>query len=221
MPERRFTPDRFAGLGLETRVGSDTPLVVGFAAVYYDGTKDSEYQLWDDLVERLAPGCFDRAVKEGMDVCALFNHNPDYILARTPGTLTLELAPKGLRYRFEPPNTQCGRDLVESLKRGDIRGSSFAFEPTRVEYIKGSEGKPAVRLIREVKLYDVSPVTYPAYGGTSAGVEGGDRSIDPNVQCRAIGDLSREKQWLAEQIAQSANRAKVLTKARTVEMEMG
>lgn len=156
------------------------PDIVGLAAVYYNSADPAgtQYQLWDNYFERIMPGAFDRAVKED-DVRALQNHDPRLLLGRSSaGTLSLEVTDEGLRYTITPPNTQAGRDTVTSLERGDLDGSSFAFNITaggvewseeRVKTVDGHEVTIFVRNIKAVELFDVGPVTYPAYSGTSAG----------------------------------------------------
>ena len=77
--------------------------------------------------ERLAPGCFSRALREEQDVRCLFNHSADKILGRvSSGTLKLSDSPKGLMFRCKlDPNQQAHRDLHASIKRGDVSGCSF------------------------------------------------------------------------------------------------
>ena len=69
---------------------------------------------------------------------------------------------KGLKYEFSVPDTSSGRDLLVSMDRGDITQSSFAFtvEDDSWEERDGID----IRTINKVKrLYDVSPVSIPAY----------------------------------------------------------
>ena len=62
---------------------------------------------------------------------------------------------------------------MESISRGDISQSSFGFIVGEDEWEKTEEGN--LRTITKVeRLYDVSPVTYPAYPETNAAV----RSMD-------------------------------------------
>jgi len=181
---RRFlpnTPTRSA-VRLEKRANAkegELPDIVGLAAVYYNANDPAgtQYRLWDNYFERVLPGAFDRAVKED-DVRALQNHDPRMLLGRSAaGTLQLEVTSEGLAYRISPPDTQVGRDTVMLLQRGDMDGSSFAFLPStggvkwteeRVS-VAGNEITIYVRNINAVDLYDVGPVTYPAYAGTTAG----------------------------------------------------
>ena len=83
------------------------------------------------------------------------------------GTLRLSEDEKGLAYEIEVPQTQTGRDLVESIRRGDITQNSFGFRvlPDGAERREESDGS-LIRILKKVKLYDISPVTYPAYPDT-------------------------------------------------------
>lgn len=166
----------------------EMPVIEGYAAVYYDGTPETEYELWDGAVERIMPGSFDRAISEGHDVRALFNHDPSLLLGRTAsGTLKLSVDDKGLKYEVTPGNTTAARDTVEHLKRGDMTGSSFAFRPT--SHTWRDEGELEILEINDVDLFDVGPVTYPAYTGASSGL----RSEDEIAEARK----SHEK-WKSE-----------------------
>lgn len=149
--------------------------IAGYAAVYYNASDPgTEYELYRGntfrLVERFLPGCFDRAVRED-DVRALFNHNADNILGRLrSGTLRLFSDAKGLRYEIDPPDTTLARDLIESLKRGDVTGSSFCFDyvttTTTEERRDGIDQE--ILQVSEAKLFDVGPVTFPAYTSTTS-----------------------------------------------------
>jgi HK97 family phage prohead protease len=133
----------------------------------------TEFELWPGAVERIMPGAFARAAEED-DVVGLFNHDPNLVLGRTSAkTLRLTDHETGLDYEIDPPDTQVSRDLQESLRRGDVNGSSFAFIATDAQWVR-SDGKD-VREIRGVQLFDVSPVTYPAYSAASAGLRSAER----------------------------------------------
>ena len=173
--ERRFTP-----AAVQRRANGQTT-IVGHAAVFYDGTPATEYELYAGLVERVMPGAFNRAIHED-DVAALFNHNPDCILGRTTaGTCRLTTDDKGLRYEIDPPDTQAGRDVLVSLDRRDITGSSFGFVVRAQKWIDQEDGT-TIRELHDVALYDVSPVVFPAYGGTSAGIRSAGEIEDVRAQ---------------------------------------
>ena len=142
---------------IETRMEEgETVKVVGHASVYNTMSEDL-----GGFREIIAPGAFDNVLEN--DVRALINHDGNLILARTTsGTLALSTDEKGLRYEFEMPETSYGKDLAVSMKRGDITQSSFAF--TVADDSWDTRDGMDVRTINKVKrLFDVSPVTYPAY----------------------------------------------------------
>ena len=136
-----------------------TPVIIGHASLY-----DSRSQNLGGFYETIERGAFTPELIEKSDVRALINHDQNLILGRsTSGTLKLEADEKGLRYEFDVPDTTYGKDLLVSMKRGDIDSSSFAFTVKRDTWSSDEEGND-IRTINEIeRLYDVSPVTYPAY----------------------------------------------------------
>lgn len=142
----------------EIRAKEDSRTVEGYAALF-DSPADLGF-----FGEELARGAFDGA--DFKDARALFNHDEAAVLARNPGTLTLEVDERGLKYRFDAPNTTAGNDLLEMLRRGDISQSSFAFTISDEEWSK-RDGKPYRTITKIKRLYDVSPVTFPAYNDTT------------------------------------------------------
>lgn len=163
---------RYTRKGVPVGVGARAdgkPVITGYAAVFYDpNDPGTEYEMWSDVRERIMPGAFDRALRED-DVRALFNHDDCFVLGRsTAGTLRLSVDAKGLRYEIDPPDTQCARDLMESLKRGDISGSSFMFRPLENVIRETDAGYIIERT--QLKLFDVGPVAFPAYESATAGV---------------------------------------------------
>jgi HK97 family phage prohead protease len=84
----------------------------------------------------------------------------------------------GLRYEVDLPDTQVGHDTAESVRRGDMDGSSFGFDcpPGGDEWDHSSS--PPTRTLRMVsKIHDLGPVTFPAYTQTSAAMRSLDRSL--------------------------------------------
>ena len=152
--------------GGELRVHHDegaAPKISGYAAMF-DSPADIGW-----FREVIKAGAFDETLANGDDVRALFNHDPNLVLGRTKAnTLRLSVDDKGLMYEIDPPDTQFARDLMESIRRGDVSQSSFAFETISDRW--RTEDKQDVRELIKVRLFDVSPVTYPAYEETSVGV---------------------------------------------------
>lgn len=122
--------------------------------------------------ERIMPGAFADALQRD-DVRALINHKGELILGRMQaGTLRVHEDGVGLAVEIDPPETQYARDLVESIRRGDITQMSFGFSVTKEgqAWERGSDGV-AVRTIKSVsRLLDVSVVTFPAYPQTDVAV---------------------------------------------------
>lgn len=148
--------------------GDADPLrIEGYASVFNQPARLPEFR------EVLKPGAFTRAVAQGSDVVCLFNHDPNRVLGRTKsGTLRLRQDAKGLHYTCDLPNTQGARDLHESIKRGDISECSFAFKIPDGGQAWSEERDDdgtyyVLRTLSDVTVKDVSPVTYPAYGGTN------------------------------------------------------
>ncbi len=147
--------------------GTDPPHVIGYAAVFYDGTPATEYLLFEDLKERVMRGAFDRSLKED-DVRALFNHDSNFVLGRmSAGTLKLRADNTGLNYDILPPATQAGRDVCELVRRRDVTGSSFGFLVRAQKFVKEKDGS-TIRELHDCQLFDISPVTFPAYESTTA-----------------------------------------------------
>jgi HK97 family phage prohead protease len=172
--ERRFLQNR-ADLAVRQRMTDDARQVRGYAAAYYDGSEETEFTLWEGVVERIIAGAFDRAVKED-DVRALFNHDPSEILGRRSAkNLTLGTDETGLWYRIDMADTARSHDLLTHIERGDITGSSFAFDVTDETWRK--QDGVHIRELRGVRLYDVGPVTFPAYESTTAEAKAADRTV--------------------------------------------
>jgi hypothetical protein len=146
------------------------PKITGHAAVFG--------QLSEDLGgfrEQIAAGAFAEAI-ETDDVRALWNHNPDIVLGRNRAkTLILTEDTRGLAIEIIPPDTQAARDLMVSMERGDVTQMSFGFtvRPNGQNWAKDDEGR-YIRTLTKVRLFDVSPVTFPAYPQTDVAV----RSMD-------------------------------------------
>lgn len=169
--ERRFRPSTQP---IEIRSGANGASVLsGYGAVYFKASDPgTQFELWPGYVERIAPGAFDRAIRED-DVRGLYNHDANFLLGRTKSkTMRLSSDDVGLKYEIDVPDSQVGRDVAASIKRGDLDGSSFSFsifgDGTNAGDAWVMEGETMVRTILAVRLYDVGPVVFPAYEATTA-----------------------------------------------------
>lgn len=135
--------------------------IIGYGSVFNTRSEP----LWG-FREIIKPGAFDDVL--GNDVRGLFNHDPNFILGRSSAnTLTLSVDERGLQYNIVAPDTQTIRDLIIApMLRGDITQSSFAFSIARdgESWYEDEEGIVIREISKFSRLYDVSPVTYAAYG---------------------------------------------------------
>lgn len=141
----------------------------GYAAVF---NSDTVIDSWEGrFVERMAPGSFSKTLKDrGDKVKVLFNHGFDPSIGDKPlgKPQVMREDKRGLYVEVPLDDTSYNRDLVASLRSGALDGMSFRFSVVR-EDIDDSDDMP-VRTLREVKLYEFGPVTFPAYEATTAGV---------------------------------------------------
>ena len=160
--DKKFTDMEKRIYNVETRTeegDNGTHKVIGHASLY--NTRSANLGGFFEYIEE---GAFTSELIEKSDTRALINHDQNLILGRTAsGTLKLEADSKGLRYEFDVPETSYGKDLVVSMKRGDITQSSFAFTVQEDDWSTDDDGNN-IRTIKKIdRLYDVSAVTYPAY----------------------------------------------------------
>lgn len=158
--------------------------LVGYAAVF-----NKRSQNLGGFVEQVAPGAFNKSVKDKSPVFARFNHDSSLLLGTVEaGTLRLETDRTGLRYTVDLPDTSAGRDVKELAARGDLRYSSFAFQTMDDRWDADGDGTP-LRTLLSVRLIDVAPVTDPAYRDTSAGMRSlADRLGLPLDEVRAVAE---------------------------------
>jgi len=146
---------------------SGTRTLTGYAAVF--DTPSVDMGGWHEMV---APGAFADSLAAGDDVRALYNHDPNIILGRTKsGTLRLQEDSTGLRVEIDLPDTEQARGIAASVERGDVDQMSFGFRTLKDKWWIDAKDQ-VVRTLEQVKLYDVSPVVYPAYPDTSISVRG-------------------------------------------------
>ena len=134
---------------------------------------------WDgEFVEVIARDAVSDELLANCDVKALFNHNRDDLLARYVnggGTLSLTRDDHGLKFAFDAPATSAGNDVLELVRRGDLRGCSFAFTTDDAECSMREDGVRLRRVRKLSGLYDVSIVVDPAYTQTSVDARAFDR----------------------------------------------
>lgn len=194
----KTTPEyRYADTAFDIRStdgGGNT--LVGHAAVF-----DVEAVIEGWFREQIAPRAFRKSIKEN-DIRALFNHDSSVVLGRNrSGTLRLSEDNTGLVYEVDLPNTQAARDLWVLIDRGDITQSSFAFNS--VKELRSEPNADAgetlpLFTVKEARLWDVSPVTYPAYESTDVSARAAERiaasyetPVTDVIAAQRDGELSR------------------------------
>ncbi len=116
----------------------------------------------------------DSSALDGVDLSAVIasrNHDFDKVVARADSdTLDLTIDEKGLKYSFEAPNTTVGNDLLEDVRNGNIKGSSFYFGIEEDgDTWERPKGKIRERTINQfAQIIELGPVTFPAYPDTTA-----------------------------------------------------
>lgn len=130
--------------------------------------------------EMFAPGSLAASL-EAHPVASFWQHDPAYVLGRTSnGTLQLRDGQDGLDFVITPPDTQWARDAMVSIERGDVYQMSFGWTPDpNGDEWKMLEGE-VLRIVRSARLFEISPVTFPAYPQTS--VELTKRAADLRAQ---------------------------------------
>lgn len=181
--ERRFFESEVRKVmpvsGEAEKNSKEQPVIEGYAAKFNSVTTIGWYYKFEEVIE---PGAFDDVLND--DVRCLFNHNPNFVLARSKegkGTLTLSVDEVGFKYTYVTPNRGYANDLADAIETGDVSQSSFAFEVGEEKWTVGDPEKGILdkrTIIKFRKLYDVAPVTYPAYADT----EVAKRSLDAFVK---------------------------------------
>ena len=172
-------------LKVEKREESDAYMVRGTAVKFNELSKNIGW-----FREKFERGAFDDCMEQ--DVVALFNHNINAILARTISkTLKIWQDDAGLHYEFDAPDNTAGRDLVVSLQRGDVQHSSFGFTIQDEKWEEDEEVGEIRTVLKVKRLYDVSPVVFPAYPQSRSEVS--KRSYDEWKQERDGTDTETEK----------------------------
>lgn len=157
--ESRFTA------AAELRAGGDEePKISGYAAVFNSRSLDL-----GGFREVILPGAFSKTITE-RDQHAFWQHDSSRPLGRrSAGTLALQEDEAGLRAEIVPPSTSWGHDALKSIQRGDVTQMSFGFRVVKDRFFTADDDVE-VRELVEVELFEVSPVSQPAYEDTVAQV---------------------------------------------------
>lgn len=172
----------------ETRDGDGFTLE-GYAAVFDTPTRiDSWEGTFDEQIQR---GAFDKTLQSRKPVVQ-FDHGHDIATGSVPiaAIEAIHEDERGLYVRarmFDNPRVE---PIRQAIAGGAIDGMSFRFRVTREEWSNRSDTDVQLRTIREVDLYEVGPVVFPAYEATSVGVRSLLADLDPALRERLLNDLS-------------------------------
>ncbi len=175
--------------------GEGMPKEIGGIAAVINSVTDLGY--FEEVIER---GAFDYALNKEYDIRCLFNHEAELILGRTKADTCKVFvnADGNLEYTWVPDyENPTHMSVVRSIMRGDITQSSFAFTIKEQKWSDstkyGTMGKRTITVIED--LYDVSPVTYPAYADTEAdarsivALRDQEREIEEAKRSQAAADV--------------------------------
>jgi HK97 family phage prohead protease len=160
LQRRTFTLEQFRlDEGDEASAGTAS----GRAIVY----EQKSVEMWGfhELIRR---GAATKTLREA-DIRALANHDVSQVIGRnrsSPPTLRLAEDDAGVTFEADLPLTTYGRDLAVSLRRGDITQCSFGFWPVKSHWELDDEKDLLV--VDELRLAEISIVTFPAYEQTTA-----------------------------------------------------
>jgi HK97 family phage prohead protease len=166
---------RFAGADLRAMKSGGEMVITGRPAIY-----NSVSQNLGGFREVLLPGCFDGSLDDPDIYCA-FNHDEAQIIGRvSAGTLEVDSDRTGLTMRCTLPNSPLGQNVYESIRRGDVSKMSFGMYVQQDSWDIASDGSGQFerRSIVKAKIFEVSPVTTPAYTSSSVSA----RSLFPDGQ---------------------------------------
>lgn len=161
---------------------------VGHGAVFDSRTAIGNPLTWG-WYEEVAPGAFTKTLTEG-DARMLIDHNSYYVVSRvSAGTLELAQDKVGLAVDSAlDVRLTYVNDLIVNLENKNITGMSIGFWVIKADWdeetVETSDGQQAtveVRRIKEIKLAETSPVTFPQFEDTDAGL----RSLIPAMRQRA------------------------------------
>lgn len=174
--------ERNLHLPIELRAADDgeSKRIEGTAVEYNKHSLVMRDYWGDKFVEEFAVGAFDESL-QARNQKGLWNHDTGKPLGSVAaGTMQIFTDSTGLRYMIDPPNNTWGADAVESIGRGDVDGSSFAFRALddmwSIIELDGEEIYK--RTILKADLYEVSPTTFPAYPDSQVGTR--------EIKCREL-----------------------------------
>lgn len=180
---------RYFELRAETQLDSDELVFTGYASVFNSAYSVADFRgVYNEVV---TPGAFSKTLKERDDVKFLINHDGIPLARTKSGTLELREDEHGLfvKASLDESNPKVA-EIASALKRGDLSEMSFGFHAIKDEFSKDGE----TRTLKELRLLDVSVVTWPANPATLASIRGVDLGELQNVLAEVRNDEFNEEQ---------------------------
>ncbi|WP_338699192.1 HK97 family phage prohead protease [Streptomyces sp. Q6] len=177
----------------------------GYAAVFNSRTAIGNPLRWG-FYEEIAEGAFTKTLSEG-DARMLIDHDSYYVVSRmSAGTLSLSEDGRGLAVDSAlDTRLSYVQDLAVNLENRNVTGMSFGFYVVKDEWnqeeieVEGADPVPVdVRVIREVRLIEVSAVTFPAYPETEAELKAVARALDRRGDYAAVEAAARHRPELLD-----------------------
>ena len=140
-----------------------------------------------DYSERIEPTAFEGA--DMSDVVFRVDHTGPVYARTSAGTLSVWTDEHGLAQRTDLSKTQRGRDLYDDIEAGNYPQMSFAFTVAEDHYDKATHTRIIDRI---AKVFDVSPVVFPANPTTELSVSTRDY-FDGVIEMEKAERLERER----------------------------
>ena len=169
------------GLELRAVEGRTLPTIYGMPIVFNRMSEPMRDYAGRSFREQVMPSFAEPLRRIDADLRALVGHDGEKVIGRQKsGTLRVDVRAEGVAVEIDPPETSYGRDIVESVRRGDIDGMSFGFTAAEDEWTE-TDGGELMRSLVAGETMEVSIVSFPAYPDTSVAV----RSLKRWEECHA------------------------------------
>jgi hypothetical protein len=194
---------------LEARAAGDesTPRIVGLGSVYGQTTRIKGW--WAEWDEEVAAGAWKNTISRDADIRSMKNHDVNWLLGRTTaGTLLLEDRDEGLWYEVDiNPDDPNAMATHAQVSRQDISGSSVWFRVVSERWDEPTDDNDlevAKRTILEAELFEVGPVTFPAFTQTT--VEAASlRAMDVTLQTAGVSQAHKRAAYASDFLADPSN----------------
>lgn len=179
---------------LRAEAAGDGFTLEGYGAVFNEETLIDSWE--GKFVEKIARGAFTKTLEERKPVLQ-FDHGRDAATGSVPIGSIEEIREDrhGLFIRARMHDNARVEPIRQAIASGAIDGMSFRFRVIRDE--TDDSGDVPVRTIKEVELFELGPVVFPAYEATTVGVRSLLADLPDDQRQRLLADLRSETQTSA------------------------